>query len=78
MGKRCASREDVQELSKVVTKLASSMKEFAQWQAYHTIKDNPYIFNEKSRREILEQASGHITYNLYDQLFRAYPIKPTD
>lgn len=75
MGKRYASQEDVRELIKVVTKLASSMTEFAKWQAYHTIKDNPYIFNEKTRKEILEQALGHITYNLYEQLFRVYPIK---
>ena len=77
MGKRYASQEDVRNLIDVVTELANSMTEFAKWQAYHTIKDNPYIFNEKTRKEILEQASGHITYNLYDLLFRAYPIKPT-
>jgi len=77
LGKYKTPSKHVEELTKAVTMMAEKMEEFARWEAYRGIKDNPLQFNEKVRKEIMEHTKGHITHILFEQLFRAYPLTPS-
>lgn len=68
--------ELVKEMEKAVIKMAEAMDEFSRWEAYRSIKENPLQFNDKNRKEILEHSKGHITHLLFENLFRAYPLRP--
>lgn len=69
-----ATKKEVDDLSKTVLQLAKQLNEVAKWQAYYAIKRNPNVFSKNQRKEILELAKGHITYPLFLQLFREYPL----
>jgi len=70
--------ELVREMKQAVDHMAEAMIEFARWEAYRSIKENPLQFKEKTRQEILQHAKGHITHTLYLSLFRAYPLTPSN
>lgn len=76
MSKYKTPTELIKQLEKAVMAMAEAMTEFSRWEAYRSIKENLLQFNEENRKEILEHSAGHITYLLYHNLFRAYPLRP--
>jgi len=76
MSKYRSPSKAVDELTEAINLMSSAMEEFARWEAYRSIKENPLQFNEKTRKDILEHSKGHITHTLYLSLFRAYPLRP--
>ena len=72
--KKFARMKDVKEVWAYLEKLTEQVNEIARWQAYYWIQANPNIITQKMRDEILEMAKGHITYPLYLNLFKEYPL----
>lgn len=72
---RYATRKQVDELAKAVHVLAETMITLAQWQVYHSMKQNPYIVPQKIREEILTQTivSDPLLYCNFKELFLQNP-----
>jgi len=70
-----ATKKEVDDIRDSLLKLTQQVNEIAKWQAYYAIKRNPNIFSEEQRKEIIELAKGHITFPLFIQLFKEYPIR---
>ena len=73
--KRYATAKQVDELTKAIRTLAERILELAQWQAYQSMKQNPYIIAPKMREEILAQTnvSNPILYFHFKELFLQNP-----
>jgi len=74
MKRKFARMKDIREIYKTIEKLAKQVNEIARWQAYYAIQRNPNLYNGKMRDEILSHAKGHITYPLFLQMFKEYPL----
>ena len=73
--KRYATAKQVDELTKTVRVLTERILELTQWQAYQSMKQNPYIIAPKMREEILAQTktSNPILYFHFKELFLQNP-----
>lgn len=79
---RYASKEDVQKLSKQIEQIAENLTRLAQiitvshtWQAYETIKKQPYLYGFDERRAILDMAKeDKLLVVLFKDLFRNNPL----
>lgn len=68
------SQKEIKELREELLELAKQVREIARWQAYYAISKNPNVFNKEQRKEIIELAKGSVTYPLFIQLFKEYPL----
>ncbi|MCJ7424760.1 hypothetical protein MUP01_10910 [Candidatus Bathyarchaeota archaeon] len=73
--KRYATAKQIDELTKTVRILTEGILKVAQWQAYQSMKQNPYIIPQKIREEILAQTktSDPLLYFLFKELFLQNP-----
>jgi ABC-type phosphate transport system auxiliary subunit len=64
------TKKELNEALKLLEKLAKQVNDIARWQAFYAVRENIENLSLEDREKILEMSKGHITYLLFENLFK--------